>query len=206
MDRRPPEKDLIVGLLLAAGRGSRFDPSGARSKLLAVVDDQGTTVAQAAGQHLCALLPRVVAVVRPAGSDQQRRLHALLRDAGCELVINPDADAGLGSSLAAGVRASLQADGWLIALADMPAIAPVTLAAVRDALCDGAMTAAPLHDGRRGHPVGFAAALRADLLSLSGDEGARRVLAAHPPRLVKVDDPGCLLDLDTPDDLAAARR
>lgn len=206
MDHRPPEKGLIVGLLLAAGRGSRFDPSGATSKLLAVVDDHGTCVAQAAAQRLRAALARVVAVVRPADGELQRRLHALLREAGCDLVVNADADAGIGGSIAVGVRATSDADGWLIALADMPAIAPATVAAVRDALVDGAISAAPLHQGRRGHPVGFAAALLDELLALAGDEGARRVLAAHPPRPVPVDDPGCLLDLDTPDDLAAARR
>lgn len=195
----------VVGVLLAAGRGTRFDPSGATSKLLAAADATGTTIAQAAAQRLRAALPRVVAVVRPATSDTQRRLHALLRDSGCDLVLNPEADAGLGRSLAVGVAAATDAPGWLIALADMPAIAPATISAVRDALRDGALTAAPVHGGRRGHPVGFAAALRADLCALDGDAGAQRVLIAHPPRLVAVDDPGCLLDLDTPMDIARLR-
>lgn len=195
----------IVGLLLAAGRGARFDPSGISSKLLAPAGASGAPVARAAARALRSAVPRVIAVVRPATSAVQQQLHALLHEAGCELAINPAADTGLGSSIAAGVRAAADAQGWLVALADMPAITPATVAAVRDALRDGALTAAPAHAGRRGHPVGFAATLRADLLALGGDTGARDVLAAHPPRLIAVDDPGCLLDLDTPEDLARLR-
>ncbi len=197
----------IVGLLLAAGRGARFDPSGATSKLLAAAPTgphAGVPVAVAAARTLRASLPRVVAVLRAADSPAQRDLHRLLAAEGCEIAINPRADDGIGASLAAGVHASREAGGWLVALADMPAIAPATVGAVRDALRDGAISAAPLHAGRRGHPVGFAAALRADLLALGGDTGARDVLAAHPPRLIAVDDPGCLLDLDTPGDFARA--
>ena len=199
----------IIGLLLAAGRGARFDATGAASKLLAPApasagEASGLPVALAAARTLRAQLSRVIAVVRPADSPMQQSLHALLRDAGCELVVNPRANEGIGTSIAAGVAAVPAAGGWLVALADMPAVAPATMAAVRDALLVGAPTAAPRHAGRRGHPVGFSAALRAELLALTGDEGARAVLLRQPPRLIDVDDAGCLLDLDTPEDFAAA--
>lgn len=200
----------IIGLLLAAGRGSRFDATGAASKLLAPAPASageaasGLPVALAAAGTLRAQLARVIAVVRPADSPAQQSLHALLRDAGCELVVNPRANEGIGTSIAAGVAAASEAGGWLVALADMPAVAPATVAAVRDALLAGAPTAAPRHAGKRGHPVGFAAGLRAELLALTGDEGARSVLLRHPPRLIDVEDAGCLLDLDTPADFAAA--
>jgi molybdenum cofactor cytidylyltransferase len=199
----------IIGLLLAAGRGARFDATGALSKLLAQApahagNATGVPVALAAARTLRAQLARVIAVVRPADSAPQQSLHALLRDAGCELAINPHADDGIGTSIAAGVAAAPEAGGWLVALADMPAVAPATVAAVRDALLAGAPTVAPRHTGRRGHPVGFAARSRTELLALTGDEGARSVLLRHPPRLIDVDDAGCLLDLDTPEDFAAA--
>lgn len=199
----------IIGLLLAAGRGSRFDATGAASKLLAPApasagEASGLAVALAAARTLRVQLARVIAVVRPADSPAQQSLHALLRDAGCELVVNPRANEGIGTSIAASVAAASEAGGWLVALADMPAIAPATVAAVRDALLAGAPTAAPRHAGKRGHPVGFAAGLRAELLALTGDEGARSVLLRHPPRLIDVEDAGCLLDLDTPEDFAAA--
>jgi molybdenum cofactor cytidylyltransferase len=59
--------------------------------------------------------------------------------------------------------------------------------------------------GRRGHPVGFAAELYSELVMLSGDEGARRLVARYPAIGVDVDDPGALLDLDTVADLEAMR-
>lgn len=193
----------IVGLLLAAGRGARFDPSGRTSKLLApapVGPQAGAPVAVAAARNLQAAGVAVTAVLRAADSPEQQRLHDALRACGCQVVINALADEGIGASIACGVQATATARGWLIALADMPAIAPATVRAVADAIAAGAPSAAPIHQGQRGHPVGFGADLAAELLALQGDEGARRVLAAHPPQLLAVDDAGCLLDLDRPAD------
>jgi molybdenum cofactor cytidylyltransferase len=53
--------------------------------------------------------------------------------------------------------------------------------------------------------VGFGAELYSELAKLSGDEGARRLVARYPAHAVEVDDPGVMFDVDTPDDLAAAR-
>jgi molybdenum cofactor cytidylyltransferase len=61
------------------------------------------------------------------------------------------------------------------------------------------------HDGRRGHPVGFAAELYSELVQLSGDEGARRLIARYPAFGIDVDDPGVLQDIDTPADLERVR-
>lgn len=198
-----------VGVLLAAGRGTRFDPQGTRNKLLAPVGEgaaAATPVAVAAARPLLQALPRVVAVVRPASDSGQRELHRALSDAGCALVVNARADEGMGASIAAGVAACADADGWLIALADMPAVQPATVAALVRALRAGAPAAAPFCDGRRGHPVGFSAALRAELLALQGDTGAREVLQRHPPQRIDVADPGCLVDVDTVADLHALPR
>ena len=117
---------------------------------------------------------------------------------GAQLAVCPDACSGMGHSLACGVRARSDAAGWVIALADMPAVSPTTISAVRDALAHGHQSAAPVHRGQRGHPVGFGRACREELLALTGDAGARGVLAAHPPLLIEVADPGCLLDVDAP--------
>jgi molybdenum cofactor cytidylyltransferase len=199
----------FCGVLLAAGSGSRFDATGGRSKLLEPTPHgrhTGAPLAAAAARNLRAVLPRVIAVVRRDTDEAQRRLHALLVDAGCELAVNERAHEGMGTSIARGVAAAPDADGWLIALADMPDIAPSTIEAVRAALAAGAPAAAPWYGGRRGHPVGFCAALRAALLALQGDLGARTVLEAHPPRHIEVGDRGCLLDLDSPADFRAAGR
>lgn len=193
----------FVALLLAAGRGTRYDPGGEVLKLLVPAargTHAGAPLAVAAARTLRAAVGDVVAVVRAADSAPQRELHALLRDEGCSLQVCDRADEGMGASIACGVAGSAQAAGWLIALADMPAISPATVQAVAHALEAGAATAAPVHRGQRGHPVGFAAVLRAELAALTGDDGARAVLAAHPPRLVDVDDPGILYDVDIPAD------
>jgi len=111
----------------------------------------------------------------------------------------------MGVSLAAGVRATpIDAAGWVVALGDMPWIAPDTVRRVARAIRDGAPVAAPRYRGSRGHPVGFAAGLRADLLRLQGDRGARDILGRESARLVQIDcdDPGVLKDVDTPADLA----
>jgi molybdenum cofactor cytidylyltransferase len=86
----------------------------------------------------------------------------------------------------------------------MPLIRPETLHAVARAL-ELHPVAFTQYRGRRGHPVGFAAELYSDLAKLSGDEGARRLVARYPSHAVEVDDPGAMFDVDTPEDLAAAR-
>lgn len=193
----------IVGVLLAAGRGTRFDPSGSRLKLLEAAtrgSQSGAPLAVAAARTLRVVLDEVFAVVAPTGEGSQLELHNLLRAESCTLVVNPRAVEGQGTSIACGVGATSSADGWVIALADMPALQPDTVRRVVEALHAGAVTVAPTCHGRRGHPVGFAAPLLSELLALDGDTGARSVLMRHPPQLIEVDDPGVLYDVDTPED------
>ena len=85
----------------------------------------------------------------------------------------------------------------------MPWVRLATLRQLIEALGSGASLVAPLHNGRRGHPVGFAARWADDLGALGGDEGARRLLATHASalRLLPTDDPGVLADVDRPGDL-----
>jgi len=194
----------IVGILLAAGVGQRFDPSGRRLKLLEPAPagrHMGVPLALASARNLLQAVGNVSAVVRPADNASQQRLHALLTDAGCQLVICDRADEGMGTSLAFGVQANPNAAGWVIALADMPAIEPGSIRAVAQAINDGYDTAAAFFGERRGHPVGFASSLYNELAALTGDDGAKRVLYMQPPHRVSVADRGVLLDLDTPDGL-----
>jgi molybdenum cofactor cytidylyltransferase len=183
----------MIAIFLAAGRGERFGGD----KLLAPLGD--VTVGVAALRSLQAAVPDVVAVVRP----DDEALAALLEGEGARVVRAARAHEGMGASLAAGVAAAADADGWLVALADMPWIAPATHARVAASLRDGAQIVAPYYNDRRGHPIGFAAALRGELLALGGDEGARRVLGAHGDAVkrVDVDDAGTLRDVDRPGDL-----
>ena len=185
----------IVGLLLAAGSAKRFGSDKLLHPLL-----HGVPIAVQAARHLKMEISIVFAVLRP-GSDE---LSALLKAEGCEVVVCDNADEGMGASLACAVRAAGAADGYLVALADMPFVRPTSIAAVRDALTSGARVAAPYFRTRRGHPVGISGGFRAELETLGGDEGARQLLAAHEADLVKVSvgDPGVIRDIDKPADLA----
>ncbi|HEU4644508.1 MAG TPA: NTP transferase domain-containing protein [Burkholderiales bacterium] len=185
----------FVGLLLAAGSASRFGADKLQHPL-----PHGVAIAVQAARHLKAEVPRVVAAVRPGAQETARALAA----EGCEVVVCERAAEGMGASLACAAQAAGDADGYLVALADMPFVRPSTIAAVRDALAGGAVIAAPYFRARRGHPVGFAGRLRSALAALAGDAGAKSVLDAHAAQLVKVPvgDPGALRDIDRPSDLA----
>lgn len=135
-------------------------------------------------------------------------LRAVLEAAGCEVLESDRTGFGMGATLAAGIAATASASGWIVALGDMPAVRPETIRAVRDALERGAALAAPFDAaGRRGHPVGFSARLREELLALDGDTGAREILARHAGRIERLatDDPGIFVDVDTREDLARLR-
>ncbi len=186
---------LITGVLLAAGQGRRF--GGA--KLLHPLAD-GRPIGLAALQALQAALDRVIAVVAPG----EVAMVDLFAKAGAQVVVCPQAHVGLGASLACGVR-SAPDDAWLIALADMPCIRSDTIARIATAIAEGAALAAPVYQGRRGHPVGFDNRFFACLSALDCDEGARRLLQAHERdlRVIPTDDAGVLFDIDTRADLAA---
>ncbi|MEM5434565.1 nucleotidyltransferase family protein [Paraburkholderia diazotrophica] len=187
---------LATGVLLAAGYGSRFDPEGIHNKLLARLPD-GTPVAYESAHRLLLVVPHVIAVVRPGSEILARALN----DAGCHVIFSADAERGMGATLAAGVEASDDADGWIVALADMPRIAASTVEAVARAADKGASIVAPYYRGQRGHPVGFGVEHRDALLALDGDTGARALFATHAVTRIDVDDPGVLSDIDTPEDL-----
>ena len=106
-------------------------------------------------------------------------------------------------SLACGVRANREAGGWLIGLADMPAVPSAAVASMRNALIAGAEMAAPYCDGRRGHPVGFSSQYFEDLCILKGDAGARGLLERDSSKImqIKFDNKGVFIDIDNPGDI-----
>ncbi|KQQ32917.1 molybdopterin-guanine dinucleotide biosynthesis protein MobA [Duganella sp. Leaf126] len=185
----------LTGILLAAGRGKRFDPSGVENKLLQRV--AGEPVVAASARNMLAALPRVLAVVRP-GDD---RVAVLLGRLGCEVRVCADADLGMGESLVTAIDYTRGAEGWLIGLGDMPWVRPATMRALAAAIEDGANIAAPVYQGRRGNPVAFSAYHLPLLLALDGDQGARAIVHSHPVHEVAVDDDGVVRDIDTRADL-----
>ena len=171
-----------VVLVLASGRGERFTASGGSgSKLEALL--AGVPVLQ-----------RTLAAVRASG------LPWHLEDAG---------HAGMGDSIAAAVRATPDAAGWLVLPGDLPLIQPQSIRRVADALTEHVVVL-PHYRGQRGHPVGFAAECGAALASLRGEQGAAALVRAYAASgrvcSLELDDAGILTDIDTLDDLARAER
>lgn len=192
-------KRLPTVIVLAAGRGSRFvspehkllQPFGKSTVL-------GTTLEHAIETGL------QVRVVTTAAVTAEARRHVAQRDI-VELPASTGQAGevlGMGYSIASGVAASADAGGWLVLPGDMPAVQPASLLAVAAKMPQHVVVYAQ-HRGRRGHPVGFSAELYSELVQLSGDEGARRLVARYPSHGVELDDPGVLADVDTNDDLAA---
>ena len=162
-----------IVIVLASGRGERFGASGGTTpKLQALL----------AGKPV---LAHTLDAVRASG------LPWHLEDAG-----HP----GMGDSIGAAVRATPQANGWLILPGDLPLVRPQTLRQVANALREHAVVV-PVFQGQRGHPVGFAGACRAALAALSGDHGAASVVRSYGAIEIVVDDEGCVTDIDTLTDL-----
>ncbi len=183
---------MITTLLLAAGSGRRFGSQ----KLMAKLPD-GRSVIAASMENLASGSDRILAVV---GADAE--LDDTLQALGCTVVRNPRADEGMGTSIAAGVAASAEADGWLVALGDMPYVNSRTVAAVKASMRFGGIVV-PQFAGRNGHPVGFGRDFREALLALHGDSGARVLMDRHARQVMTlpVADEGILRDIDLPSDI-----
>ena len=165
-------------LVLASGRGERFVASGGSgSKLQALL----------AGKPV---LAHTLAAVRASG------LPFHVEDAG-----HP----GMGDSIAAGVRATADAPGWLVLPGDLPLVRPESLLAVARALQHASLVL-PFHRGVRGHPVGFGRVHGPALQALRGAEGAAAIVRAAKPVRLELEDEGIVTDVDTVEDLARAER
>ena len=190
----------IAGLLLAAGSSRRM---GARHKLLVPIEGEAM-VARAARMLCGAGLAEVVVVTGHRAED----VRAALTGLDVRFVHNPDHELGLASSLATGVRAlGPEVDGVVVALGDMPWVRSESIAALVAAFEpeSGAAICTPMFEGKRGNPVLWARRFFPEMTSLSGDAGARELIAHHDELVVRVgvDDPGILWDVDTEEALRA---
>lgn len=198
--RRAPQRCLSMKatlptlIILGAGRGTRFHGGGHK---LARRMEGRSVFSQTLTRGLATGLPLKVVTTEPLLPLVLP--HVARRD----VVVLPDARSqtqlGMGYSIAAGVRAAMDAPGWLVLPADMPLVKADTLLGVARELRRHTVVY-PQHEGRSGHPVGFSAELASELVGLTGDEGARRVVARYPAQALDVDDPGVLLDFDTEED------
>ncbi len=128
----------------------------------------------------------------------------------CDLVVNPDFEEGMASSMRAGILAAPEdVDAYLIALADMPNLSVSTLHRLIDEFSRSDRgIARPSFRGKAGHPVLMARSFREELLSQRGDVGAREILRAHSEDVldIPVDEPGVVEDLDHPGDFGGFPR
>jgi len=186
---------LPVGILLAAGQSQRFGSN----KLLHPLTDN-TPMLLVAAQKLASVLPDSIAVINQKLVSYAAQLEQL----GMRVVVNGQANRGMGCSIACGIRASQDASGWLIALADMPYIKIETFTLLANKLNNGADIVAPVIDQQRGHPVGFNQCYKDELIALNDDVGARQIIANHLNQLelVSTNDAGVRMDVDQTSDIA----
>lgn len=183
-------------LVLASGQSSRF---GSRKLLHRFAS--GRTILQTVLDQYVDVINDLSVVVASDDPELKESLsHYQVR-----FISNNNAHLGLSSSIVAGVNC-LDANAFvLIALGDMPRIQQATIEAIKHAIegADEQTIVIPRHCGRVGHPVGFGASFRGELLSLTGDTGAKAVVQANLSSVVyvDVDDSGILFDIDSPNDL-----
>jgi molybdenum cofactor cytidylyltransferase len=199
----------VGAVILAAGQSSRFRAGGGRdpTKLVAKLD--GKPIVRRVVEAALAAKARPVLVVAGYARDS---VEAAIADCGIGLAFNPKFASGLASSLSVGLSA-MPRDvlGALVLLGDMPQVSAPLIDALIDAFLarKDALAAVPIREGRRGNPVLLSQKLFERAMRLTGDEGARRLISAlSASELVEVEVPdiGVTFDIDTPNDLAAARR
>jgi molybdenum cofactor cytidylyltransferase len=189
----------LEGILLAAGESRRM---GYPKPLLRVGDE---TFISRSARSILAVLPRLIVVL---GAHAERIGPAIPADPGIVTVANPHFEAGQLSSLKVGLRAvSDDCEGVLVHLADHPLVKPSTFeSVVAEFVRGGGAIVIARCAGKRGHPVIFGSSVFRELLDAPEDQGARTVVIRDPARVVYVDveDPGVVLDLDTPADVEKA--
>lgn len=183
-------------IVLAAGQGSRFrQVAGAdKDKLLADCTGRDGAVRSVIEQVLVCLPASLHKRVMVTTEDRPQVIR-MAQAYGFEIVLIEST--GMGDSIAAGVAACAELDGWLIVLGDMPFILPSSVERVVAGMAEDCISVA-VHEGDLGHPVGFGRRFGPELMKLSGDRGAKPLFAQARVVEVAVDDPGVLWDVDVP--------
>lgn len=189
----------MQGVLLAAGFGRRFqtEQNTDEDKLLAHLPDQDNPILWHSANALITALPNSIAVVQ---AHQVERI-ALLRTLGFIILTSEVAALGMGHAIADAVKATKNADGWLIALADMPYVSTLLINIIRGGVKADNSIVAPSFNGKRGQPVAFGPAWYAYLSALQGDEGARALLQKETIECIDWHNDSIHRDIDTPSDM-----
>lgn len=200
----PRRAPAIAAIVLAAGRSQRMAPL---NKLL-IPDDSGVPMVARVVDRVLASRARPVTVVL---GHMAREVEAALSGRKVQFVEAPDYADGLSASLKAGV-ASLpaSADAALICLGDMPLVSTAMIDRLLAAFDpeEGRAIIRPTFRGEPGNPMIWARRFFDEIATLSGDAGARRLVARHAEFVAEVamDDDGVLRDFDTREALATLKR
>jgi len=194
---------MIAGLVLAAGQSKRMG-----APKLTMPWAEGRTVV---GCVVAALRGGGVGRILVVVGAERAAVEAALAGEAVETVVNERfAEGEMLLSIQVGLRAMpVQAQAAMIVPGDLPAIQPETVAAVADAWrADPTRLCAPVHGGRRGHPVVIPRRLWTEVLALREGESMRSFLRRYEAEIVRVDvpDPGIHKDIDTPEDYRRVRR
>jgi molybdenum cofactor cytidylyltransferase len=198
-----PEKGRrIAAVVLAAGRSTRM---GAINKLIAEIG--GKPLVRIATEQ--ALASRASPVIVVTGHERER-VEAALAGLPVRFVHNPDYADGLGTSLKAGIAAVPEdADGAIVCLGDMPQVDSTLIDRLLGAFDPerGALVVVPSIEGRRGNPVVWSRRFFPDLMTVTGDTGARHLIASYAEAVVEVPVAGeaALTDVDTPESFSAVK-
>lgn len=191
-----PHAPRIAALILAAGKSSRM---GGPNKLLVEIDGKPMVARSVQAVRGSQASPIVVVV-----GHQRDRVEAALAESGpLTFVENPDFAGGLSTSVKAGVAALPEdVDGVLVCLGDMPRVKSSEIDRMIEAFnpVEGRAIIVPTRNGQRGNPVIWAKRFFPAMKDLTGDMGARNVIAAHPELVTEIEmrSDGVLTDLDTP--------
>lgn len=187
-------------IILAAGGSRRF---GAH-KLLA--DLAGASVLRRSADAICAL--ELCETIVVAGAEVEA-VRAALAGLPCRVVQASNWAEGMSASIRVGVEAlQHEWEGLFLFLGDMPLVPGGLCAELARLAKNAGYAARPLCGDAPGHPVAFVKTAAADLMALTGDEGAGALLRGAGPRIgyLPTSDEGTILDVDTPADLVRAQR
>jgi molybdenum cofactor cytidylyltransferase len=190
----------IAGLVLAAGQSRRM---GARNKLLAEIDG----VAMVRRVVDAAIASRADPVLVVTGHEADRVRDAL-KGLAVSFVDNPDFEEGISASLRHGLAAvPSDHDGVLVCLGDMPRVDAAMLDKLIAAFAPdkGKDICVPVHRGKRGNPVLWGKRYFTEMRDIAGDVGAKHLIGRHAEAVqdVEIAEEGVLIDVDSPDALAA---
>jgi len=190
---------MISAIVLAAGRSRRM---GTQKLLLPF--GGGTVIGHIVGEVLRSPVAETLVVV---GRDGPRVAEALAGQA-VRIVANPDPDAEMLSSVRCGLRAiGPNCDAVLVALGDQPTITADLVGRMMDAFRGGGRgIVVPVHDGKPGHPILFAARYRDEVLTRFDDVGLRGLRQAHAEDVMELPaaSAAVLNDMDWPEDYRRA--